>query len=707
MTIEVPPQRTHNLMTPQPLVNGSRSLHGCWTCRLRKKKCDENRPACSTCTSLELYCHGFGPRPEWMDRGVLQKQKALEVKQILRHIKSSKFQRQSIQSAQHMRAQSDPLPATEASPLVSSPTQGMDVMQGFALAQHNPHRDLSVNYLSTFNMPALSESSWNDLLHEESFFNQENIISGFNQTLFDSSPDIEIVDLGSSSASPESQEMISSAADLSLDRCKSNIQWAKEFCGENNQIEVDLEAVVTLRGELLDTSTLRKHLSGDSNPTSMNQDESSHPVRGNSVSGPASFGLHDHDSWAAGSSSTSSSSIFCHDMEDQLFMNYLDEVFYIQYPFYDPSNGGRGWLFSILRRTKAAYYAALALSDYHSRLPHYPDILNPRTSPRAKSRYYYRAIQEMQLSLAQASMWSGQTIILRSIESLTSVLQILYWELFHGGTENWQMHLRAANTLIPALVHLVETASVTNSEDDSVIKFLLGSFIWMDIISCASTRSSPFLDLNHKHMLERAGINLKNFNGCANNIMMLIFEIAQLDVWRKKADKTQTLSLKGLVQRGGEIEERLQNGLADLENTTHSSISGGASSRVQHTAEITRVFALAAVTYLHVVVSGAHPELPEIRESVSRTIGAFKGLADAKLLRHLAWPLCITGCLALEEEQGFLREMAMAGGQGMSSETCVEALKIMEECWSMRKAGSSNCDWVSVMNTYRRYVIFG
>jgi hypothetical protein len=269
------------------------------------------------------------------------------------------------------------------------------------------------------------------------------------------------------------------------------------------------------------------------------------------------------------------------------------------------------------------------------------------------------------------------------------------------------MHLRAANTLIPALVHLVETASITNSEDDSVIKFLLGSFIWMDIISCASTRSSPFLDLNHKHMLERAGINLKNFNGCANNIMMLIFEIAQLDVWRKKADKTQTLSLKGLVQRGGEIEERLQNGLADLENMTHSSISGGTSSRSHHTAEITRVFALAAVTYLHVVVSGAHPELPEIRESVSRTIGAFKGLADAKSLRHLAWPLCITGCLALEEEQGFFRELAVAAGLGMSSGTCVEALKIMEECWRMRKAGSSNCDWVSVMNTYGRYVLLG
>jgi hypothetical protein len=43
-----------------------RSKHGCWTCRLRKKKCDEERPCCNTCKSLTITCHGYGPRPSWM-----------------------------------------------------------------------------------------------------------------------------------------------------------------------------------------------------------------------------------------------------------------------------------------------------------------------------------------------------------------------------------------------------------------------------------------------------------------------------------------------------------------------------------------------------------------------------------------------------------------------------------------------------------------
>lgn len=41
---------------------------GCWTCRIRRKKCDE-RPvqgSCQTCNRLMIECLGFGPKPSWM-----------------------------------------------------------------------------------------------------------------------------------------------------------------------------------------------------------------------------------------------------------------------------------------------------------------------------------------------------------------------------------------------------------------------------------------------------------------------------------------------------------------------------------------------------------------------------------------------------------------------------------------------------------------
>lgn len=55
------------------------------------------------------------------------------------------------------------------------------------------------------------------------------------------------------------------------------------------------------------------------------------------------------------------------DQEANLIMHYLDQVFYIQYRFYplNASSRGRGWLLSLLTRTKPLYHAALSLSAFH------------------------------------------------------------------------------------------------------------------------------------------------------------------------------------------------------------------------------------------------------------------------------------------------------------------------------------------------------
>ncbi|KAI0192574.1 fungal-specific transcription factor domain-containing protein [Xylaria flabelliformis] len=58
-----------------------RSFNGCWTCRLRRKKCDERRPVCEICASLHITCHFGQEKPEWMDGGARQEQMAARFKQ--------------------------------------------------------------------------------------------------------------------------------------------------------------------------------------------------------------------------------------------------------------------------------------------------------------------------------------------------------------------------------------------------------------------------------------------------------------------------------------------------------------------------------------------------------------------------------------------------------------------------------------------------
>ncbi|KAI1380068.1 hypothetical protein F4677DRAFT_408475 [Hypoxylon crocopeplum] len=42
---------------------GSRSRSGCWTCRIRKVKCDETRPVCRRCSSTGRTCDGYELQP--------------------------------------------------------------------------------------------------------------------------------------------------------------------------------------------------------------------------------------------------------------------------------------------------------------------------------------------------------------------------------------------------------------------------------------------------------------------------------------------------------------------------------------------------------------------------------------------------------------------------------------------------------------------
>lgn len=116
---------------------------------------------------------------------------------------------------------------------------------------------------------------------------------------------------------------------------------------------------------------------------------------------------------------------------------------------------------------------------------------------------------------------------------------------------------------------------------------------------------------------------------------------------------------------------------------------------------VTHVSACSALIYLHVVVSGFNPELPEIRECVSSSIEAFKSLPDPQFVGSLAWPFCITGCLATRREQDFFRDLLPAAGiDAQSVGSCWTALQVMEGVWMRHDQGQEAekiWDWQAAM----------
>ncbi|KAL7946737.1 fungal-specific transcription factor domain-containing protein [Trichoderma barbatum] len=72
-------------MLPAKVPVRSRSKRGCWTCRIRHRKCDEGHPFCKECDNRRLHCHGYGPRPSWLDDEEQVRAELLMVKQAVKH----------------------------------------------------------------------------------------------------------------------------------------------------------------------------------------------------------------------------------------------------------------------------------------------------------------------------------------------------------------------------------------------------------------------------------------------------------------------------------------------------------------------------------------------------------------------------------------------------------------------------------------------
>lgn len=284
-----------------------------------------------------------------------------------------------------------------------------------------------------------------------------------------------------------------------------------------------------------------------------------------------------------------------------------------------------------------------------------------------------------------------------------------------GGKGSWQIHLGGANTLLPALVGVQLGAIKARKEStggrnakmprpDTSISFLLGFFTYMDIMACASTRSGQFLTLDHKLLLETGEIDLADLTGCSNWAMILISEIASLDKWKREEEEAHRLSLIEFTKRGCHIDERLRSGLAGLASGSPGRFPPNDHLRPESIKnEITRIFALSAITYLHVVISGAFPEIPEIKKNVSKVMDALRNLPDPGLLRHVVWPYCIAGCLARSDQQQMFRELVFSAQ--VQHGACLEALGIMEECWRTRRTATSSCDWASIMKKRGQFTL--
>ena len=285
---------------------------------------------------------------------------------------------------------------------------------------------------------------------------------------------------------------------------------------------------------------------------------------------------------------------------------------------------------------------------------------------------------------------------------------------------DWVMHLEAAGALLSTLdavsglkgssppwwelhndvADRPELKSLSSGEKEAY-RIFLTTYTWYFIISSAtigltlhSAQSIP----RTQALFHGQQTKLGDIMGCEDRVMTTILDIAILDDWKKNMKKTGTLSLKELTRQADIIETRLNEDLISL--LASKSPFDPRTDRVK--CMVTEIFIYAAVTFLHVVVSGFYPELPEIQTSVIRTLEAMETMQDQSHIRYVTWPFGMAGSMAMENEQQRFRSLVPVykGGEHPLV-VCAWTLEIVETCWSMRRnqpKGEEVCDLVSAMN---------
>ncbi|KAH9234439.1 hypothetical protein K456DRAFT_1761723 [Colletotrichum gloeosporioides 23] len=67
---------------PEVTVPAFRSRRGCWTCKRRRKKCDEVKPSCSRCVHANLQCEGYDTRLTWVSSNTIASKHGIILKPV-------------------------------------------------------------------------------------------------------------------------------------------------------------------------------------------------------------------------------------------------------------------------------------------------------------------------------------------------------------------------------------------------------------------------------------------------------------------------------------------------------------------------------------------------------------------------------------------------------------------------------------------------
>ncbi|KAJ7476037.1 fungal-specific transcription factor domain-containing protein [Mycena latifolia] len=219
-----------------------------------------------------------------------------------------------------------------------------------------------------------------------------------------------------------------------------------------------------------------------------------------------------------------------------------------------------------------------------------------------------------------------------------------------------------------------------------------------------------FGDLAGWH-LQSGEIRMDALTGCPEEVLLGIAEVSALSHWKAAEKRKGTLSNRELIRRGDEIEQRLRKSggspvcSGEVDTTPlHPTLVQADSEAVaaapfpsNETRQlVAKIFSEAVLLYLHTVLSDSNPGVPEISNSVGVIVQYLGQLPSSEVDRALVFPICLAGCMTDDSTwREFLKGRLQSLDESLGN--LMRTRLLMEAVWQKRDVSGATVDWRETM----------
>ncbi|KAI9885433.1 MAG: hypothetical protein M1823_002781 [Watsoniomyces obsoletus] len=623
-----------------------RSRSGCFTCRLRRKKCDEGKPMCKACRHLGLQCEY--KRPMWWSNTEQRRQQKEVVKNIIRHTKLNE------KTEKMMSLGGADTPPTLSHSVPTSDTYSDILDRTRAASVESPH-SLSFDVVDHIHPPMMHYPGYAAALPPPNLFSPYDVdVKTERQTFVNDVPTRR--DSSMSTFSTFQPPPFATFA-------PSGLMDAWPVTEEPEQVTpAEWELPVTTDVGYFDvhppppppTTTTRQAVMIDI-------DEADRP-------------LLDH------------------------FLNHVLRLIFPVFELNQPGMARDGLVLPALETNRCYLHVALSVAARHWKSLE----CDPSRSEELHndfSRHQVAAVREVCGALERDTDHAAP---------LEATLAMIMFQCAVGRPDDalpaiaWHQHFQVVSDLVHRLdlCAIVDPQHQQQQSGPDAPSFNMALTSWIDILGATMHGRSPVFAHHYreKHLVGTSS-GLCELMGCDDRIMYLISEMACLEGLKREGmdDISLCEHVRGLGLRVGETEPG--PGAVDYPYS-----ATGALRPRQLARNMTAIFRFAARIYLCSLIPGYHPSqanIVDLLTNLAETLEFIPGGPDG-YDQCLVWPYLIAGSAAVEGSSFrriFQNRLDRLGDEQIMSGSFGRMVRLLEEVWHENElaGGQVHVHWRDVM----------